>query len=243
MRSPREARRVTDAATPRARARAHNRRPMDEDNVTTPDEALPITAAVLAGGRRMRMGVDKTLLPSTASRSSRASPRPSGGLRAHVVVTNRPEALADAGLPADVRVLTDEVAYQGPLGGLVTALAAGARRVGARGRGGHAVARAGGRPRAVGARDGAESSCRSPRRAPSRCSRSTTELPARRAQGARVRPPPARRISAAVKRSRCRSTRCARRPRAALARQREHARGPARGARERRPEPPSCAPA
>jgi molybdopterin-guanine dinucleotide biosynthesis protein A len=40
-----------------------------------------------------------------------------------LVVTNRPEALDEAGLPADARVLRDEVAYQGPLGGLVTAMA------------------------------------------------------------------------------------------------------------------------
>ena len=71
----------------------------------------------------MRMGVDKTLLPvggeSLLSRVVEAV----GSVCEHtVVVTNRPEALADAGLPRDVPVLVDEVAYQGPLGGLVTAL-------------------------------------------------------------------------------------------------------------------------
>ena len=90
----------------------------------TRQETLPITAAVLAGGRSVRMGVDKTLL---AVDGEPLVTRVVGVVRtvcAHtVVVTNRPEALADAGLPADVPILSDEVAYQGPLGGLATAMA------------------------------------------------------------------------------------------------------------------------
>ncbi len=87
------------------------------------EERLPITAAILAGGRSMRMGVDKTLLPvdgePLVSRVAEAVRQ----VCAHtIVVTNRPEGMAEAGLPSDVRVLADEVAYQGPLGGLVTAL-------------------------------------------------------------------------------------------------------------------------
>lgn len=84
---------------------------------------LPLTAAILAGGRSMRMGVDKTLLavdgiPLVARVANAASE-----CCAHsVVVTNRPDAIKEADLPDDVPVLTDEVAYQGPLGGLVTAL-------------------------------------------------------------------------------------------------------------------------
>jgi FdhD protein len=88
-------------------------------------ERLPITAAVLAGGRSMRMGVDKTLLPVDGELLVTRVVEVVAEVCDHVVVvTNRPEALADATLPEGVRVLQDEVAYQGPLGGLVTALSA-----------------------------------------------------------------------------------------------------------------------
>jgi len=86
-------------------------------------ERIPVTAAVLAGGRSQRMGVDKTLLPFDGEPLVRRVADLAGRVcRGVMVVTNRPEALADAGLPDSVTVLTDEVAYQGPLGGLVTAL-------------------------------------------------------------------------------------------------------------------------
>lgn len=69
------------------------------------------------------MGVDKTLLPFDGEPLvSRVADIAAQVCANVVVVTNRPEALEDAGLPPFVRVLTDEVAYQGPLGGLVTAL-------------------------------------------------------------------------------------------------------------------------
>lgn len=88
-------------------------------------ERIPVTAAVLAGGRSMRMGVDKTLLPVDGEPLVTRVVETVGAVCSHVVVvTNRPEALADATLPEGVRVLQDEVAYQGPLGGLVTALRA-----------------------------------------------------------------------------------------------------------------------
>lgn len=88
-------------------------------------ERLPVTAAVLAGGRSMRMGVDKTLLTVDGELLlTRVVEVVAGVCRNVVVVTNRPEALAETALPAAVRVLQDEVAYQGPLGGLVTALSA-----------------------------------------------------------------------------------------------------------------------
>lgn len=84
---------------------------------------IPVTAAVLAGGRSQRMGVDKTLLPFDGEPLVRRVTELAAQVCGNVmVVTNRPDAIADAGLPASVRVLTDEVAYQGPLGGLVTAL-------------------------------------------------------------------------------------------------------------------------
>jgi formate dehydrogenase accessory protein FdhD len=87
------------------------------------DTRLPVTAAVLAGGRSMRMGVDKTLLPVDGESLLARVVEVVGQVCAHtVVVTNRPEALLEAGLPPDVVVLADEVAHLGPLGGLVTAL-------------------------------------------------------------------------------------------------------------------------
>jgi len=84
---------------------------------------LPVTAAVLAGGRSLRMGVDKTLL-SLDGRTLVARVCDAVGqvCAKTVVVTNRPEVLEDAGLPRGVEVLRDEIAYQGPLGGLATAL-------------------------------------------------------------------------------------------------------------------------
>jgi FdhD protein len=86
-------------------------------------EKLPVTAAVLAGGRSMRMGVDKTLLDVDGEALLARVVEVVADVCAEViVVTNRPEAVAEAGIPAAVRVLVDEVAYQGPLGGLVTAL-------------------------------------------------------------------------------------------------------------------------
>lgn len=92
--------------------------------MTQPDSTrLPITAAVLAGGRSMRMGVDKTLL-SFEGRTLVARVCDAVGevCEKIVVVTNRPEALADAGLPEGVEVIRDRVAYQGPLGGLATVM-------------------------------------------------------------------------------------------------------------------------
>lgn len=84
---------------------------------------LPVTAAVLAGGRSMRMGVDKTLLPVDGEPLlARVVAAVSAVCEHTVVVTNRAEQIAEAGLPSDTPVLIDEVPFQGPLGGLVTAL-------------------------------------------------------------------------------------------------------------------------
>jgi FdhD protein len=69
------------------------------------------------------MGVDKTLLPFDGEPLVRRVAEIAAQVCANViVVTNRPEAIADAGLPSGMPIITDEVAYQGPLGGLVTAL-------------------------------------------------------------------------------------------------------------------------
>ena len=87
-------------------------------------EKIPVTAAVLAGGRSMRMGVDKTLVQLDGQALVVRVATAVEEICAQVmVVTNRPEALAGAGLNASVAVYSDEVPYQGPLGGLVTALA------------------------------------------------------------------------------------------------------------------------
>ncbi|HEY5506829.1 MAG TPA: formate dehydrogenase accessory sulfurtransferase FdhD [Coriobacteriia bacterium] len=86
-------------------------------------ERLPVTAAVLAGGRSMRMGVDKTLLPVGGETLLARVVEVVSEVCAHtIVVTNRPEQIAQAGLPSDTPVLVDETPNQGPLGGLVTAL-------------------------------------------------------------------------------------------------------------------------
>jgi FdhD protein len=87
-------------------------------------QKLPLTAAVLAGGRSMRMGVDKTLLPVDGQALVARVVAAVEEVCTHLmVITNRPEMLAGVGLDAAVMVHSDEVPYQGPLGGLVTALA------------------------------------------------------------------------------------------------------------------------
>jgi FdhD protein len=69
------------------------------------------------------MGVDKTLLPVDGEALlSRVVAAVSGVCEHTVVVTNRIEQIAEAGLPPETSVLVDEVPFQGPLGGLVTAL-------------------------------------------------------------------------------------------------------------------------
>ena len=87
-------------------------------------ERLPLTAAILAGGRSTRMGVDKILLDIQGELLIRRVLDAVTQTCARIaVVTNRPGDLAVLGLPLEVSVLSDEIAYQGPLGGLATALA------------------------------------------------------------------------------------------------------------------------
>jgi len=87
-------------------------------------DRLPLTAAVLAGGRSQRMGVDKTLLDVDGRALISCVVDAVGeACERTLVVTNRPDSLTEADLPREVRILRDEVAYQGPLGGIVTALA------------------------------------------------------------------------------------------------------------------------
>ena len=83
-----------------------------------------ITAIVLAGGRSSRFGRDKLVEP-IAGRSllqhAISAVRP---FAREVLVVTAPGAIVTA--PADVRVLRDPVAYEGPLAGLVTGLRAAA---------------------------------------------------------------------------------------------------------------------
>ena len=85
----------------------------------TPDEdalRLPVSAAVLAGGQSARMGADKTMLPvGGAPLITRVLDVVGSVCEESFIVTNRPEALGDSVVPSDVRVLTDEVPFQGPL--------------------------------------------------------------------------------------------------------------------------------
>ncbi len=70
------------------------------------------------------MGVDKVLEKLEGVPLVLRAIRVVGEVCSHtMVVTNRVEALSKLDLPEDVLVRTDEVPYQGPLGGLVTALA------------------------------------------------------------------------------------------------------------------------
>ncbi|MDI6900849.1 MAG: formate dehydrogenase accessory sulfurtransferase FdhD [Anaerosomatales bacterium] len=86
-------------------------------------DRIPVTGTVLAGGRSLRMGIDKTLLPMDGEPLVSRVAAAVDSVCAHtIVVTNRPEALEGITLPAGVRIAQDEVAYQGPLGGLATAL-------------------------------------------------------------------------------------------------------------------------
>ncbi len=86
-------------------------------------DRLPITAAVLAGGRSTRMGQEKTLLPvDGVPLIVRVVSAVLEVCADAVVVTNQPDVAARAGLPDSVAVVRDEIAYQGPLGGLATAL-------------------------------------------------------------------------------------------------------------------------
>lgn len=85
--------------------------------------ALPITTVILAGGRSMRMGVDKTQIPLAGLPLLARAAKNAHSFSQHViVVTNRIEELPTKYLPEDLVVLKDAVAYQGPLGGLATAL-------------------------------------------------------------------------------------------------------------------------
>ena len=84
---------------------------------------LPITAAVLAGGRSQRMGVDKTLLTVEGRALVSLVCDAIGPIcQRTVVVTNHPEKLESAELPEYVEIVVDEVPHQGPLGGLISAL-------------------------------------------------------------------------------------------------------------------------
>ena len=192
-----------------------------------PTDRFPLTAAVLAGGRSLRMGVDKTLLDvdgralvarvvDAVGEVVRAHPRrhePPRGARRGRASAGRARDLRRGRLPGSARRAGDRARRD-------------RRRVDARGRRRHAAPRARRRPRAVGsARRRRRGRARRPRRAPSRCSRSTAS---RRACPSRARcSRPVGAASSAIF-SRVDDGRGARRgaarrrPGAALAHQREH---------------------
>lgn len=85
-------------------------------------ESLGLSLIVLAGGRSLRMGVDKTKLPlGGLPLVARSVKNLEPIIKQAIIVTNRPEELPYDFLDESVVVLKDEVAYQGPLGGLATA--------------------------------------------------------------------------------------------------------------------------
>lgn len=85
-------------------------------------EKLDLALIVLAGGRSLRMGVDKTKLPlGGLPLVARSVKNLDPLIQQSIIVTNRPEELPYEFLDESVLVLKDEVAYQGPLGGLATA--------------------------------------------------------------------------------------------------------------------------
>jgi len=72
----------------------------------------------------MRMGVDKTQMELGGQSLLVRAVEAVYPLAEHtIVVTNRPEDVVSQHLPSAVSVITDEIAYQGPLGGLVSACA------------------------------------------------------------------------------------------------------------------------
>lgn len=86
---------------------------------------LPLTGAVLAGGRSRRMGTDKALVRVGGQLlASRVASSLAEVCECVVIAASDASALRGIDLPLEVRVLCDEVAFQGPLGGLATVLAA-----------------------------------------------------------------------------------------------------------------------
>jgi molybdopterin-guanine dinucleotide biosynthesis protein A len=86
---------------------------------------LPVTAAVLAGGRSQRMGTDKALLvvagePLVVRVCAALIPF----CERVMVVAGDAEAISSVGLPPEVTIVSDDVPFLGPLGGLSTALRA-----------------------------------------------------------------------------------------------------------------------
>lgn len=85
-------------------------------------DRLPVTAVVLAGGRSIRMGTDKTLLTLAGEPLvTRACSTALEYCERAMIVTNYPETLRDLALPSRVTIVTDETPFLGPLGGLATA--------------------------------------------------------------------------------------------------------------------------
>jgi molybdopterin-guanine dinucleotide biosynthesis protein A len=85
---------------------------------------VPVTGVVLAGGRSRRMGRDKALVRiGGRTLVERVSETLASACGRVIVAAGDMRALSVLALPAGTRVVADEVAHQGPLGGLATALA------------------------------------------------------------------------------------------------------------------------
>ena len=91
------------------------------------DRPLPVTGAVMAGGRSSRLGRDKALLEIEGEPLLVRAVRLLSALCDEVIVIGPPER---AGIVPNVRVAPDERPGVGPLGGIATALrAAGNERI------------------------------------------------------------------------------------------------------------------
>jgi len=88
-------------------------------------ERLPVTGVVLAGGRSQRMGTDKALVSVGGEPLVTRAAFALADVCEHVMVAaGAAEALSGAELPPEALLLADTVPFQGPLGGLATALEA-----------------------------------------------------------------------------------------------------------------------
>src|SRR5205823_4648191 len=89
----------------------------------------PLTAIVLAGGASSRMGRPKALLPFGAETLIERVVRRLAAGSSEVVVVSGPH-LRLPPLPEEVRIVTDEVPLQGPVGGIRYGLAAARTELG-----------------------------------------------------------------------------------------------------------------
>ena len=84
---------------------------------------LPLTVIILAGGRSLRMGVDKTQVDLAGTPLLSHVVNSASDFASQVIIaTNRPESIDQSTFHKRAQIVTDKIAYQGPLGGLASAL-------------------------------------------------------------------------------------------------------------------------